>query len=71
MPHVLYNHITHAWDQPELDPGGSPGADSAQEAPAFGPVAHRLLPPLALGSATAMAGLILLGLIAGLLLGVS
>ncbi len=70
MPHVLYNHITHTWDQPHPDDGGSDFLDSCDESPDFGPVAHRLLPPLALGSATAIAGLILLGLAAGLLLGV-
>ncbi len=71
MPHVLYNHITHAWDQPQPDDGSSDLIQSSDEAPQFGPLAHRVLPPFALGSATAMAALLLLGLVAGLLLGVS
>ncbi len=70
MPHVLYNHITHSWDQPDPDDGGSDFLHPCDESPQFGPVAHRVLPPLALGSAMAIAGLILLGLFSGLLLGV-
>ncbi len=70
MPHVLYNHITHSWDRPDPDDGGSDFLAAGDESPQFGPVAHRLLPPLALGSATAIVGLLLLGLVAGLLLGV-
>ena len=71
MPHVLYNHLTHSWDRPDPDDGGDSMTAAGTEVPEFGPLAHRVLPPLALGSATAVVGLLVLGMIAGLLLGVS
>ncbi len=70
MPHVLYNHITHCWDRPDPDDGGSDLLHPGDESPQFSPLAQRVLPPLALGSATVIAGLVLLGLVAGVLLGV-
>jgi hypothetical protein len=71
MPHVLYNHITHSWDRPDPDDGGNLMTAAGTEAPEFGPGARRVLPSLALGSATAIVGLLVLGMVAGLLLGVS
>ncbi len=71
MPHVLYNHITHSWDEPDLDDGCSETAPERDQVPQFRPAAQRLLSRLALGATTALAALILWGLIAGLLLGVS
>ncbi len=71
MPHVLYNHITQSWDLPELDDGGGDIAREREQAPELSPAGQRLVSRLALGAATAIAGLILWGLGAGLLLGVS
>lgn len=71
MPHVLYNHMTHSWDTPDPDDGASDAIHSCDESPHFGPFARRALPGLALGAGTAITALILLGLIAGVLFGVS
>ncbi len=71
MPHVLYNHLTHSWDRSDPDDGGDPLAPAGTEVPEFGPLARRLLPRLALGAGTAITAFIVLGFIAGLLLGVS
>ena len=71
MPHVLYNHITHSWDQPDPDDGCSESAHHLEESPEFSPALRRALPRLALGAGTAILGFLLVGLIAGLLLGIS
>ena len=71
MPHVLYNHITHSWDQPDLDDGCSDSIHHPDEAPEFSATTRLALTRLALGAATAIAGFVLWGLIAGLLLGIS
>lgn len=71
MPHVLYNHITHSWDEPDPDDGCSQHAHVPDESPEFSATARRALARLALGAGTAIAGFVLWGLIAGLLLGIS
>ena len=71
MPHVLYNHITHTWDQPDLDDGYSETLQTDDASPEYSPATRRTLARLALGAGTALAGFILWGLFAGLLLGIS
>ncbi len=71
MPHVLYNHITQSWDEPDADDGGGETAGERNQGPEFSPATQRLVSRLAVGAATALAGLILWGLMAGLVLGVS
>jgi hypothetical protein len=71
MPHVLYNHITHSWDEPDPDDGCSLHTHEPDESPQFSATTHRALTRLALVAGTAMAGFVLWGLLAGLLLGVS
>lgn len=71
MPHVLYNHITHTWDQPDPDDGYSETLQTADASPEYSPSTRRILARLALGAGTALAGFILWGLLAGLLLGIS
>lgn len=71
MPHVLYNHLTHSWDRPDGNDGWQEIAAKDCELPQFGPLFRRVLPCLALGAGTTFTTVILLGLIAGLLLGVS
>lgn len=71
MPHVLYNHLTHSWDQPDPDDGCSGFVHQREESPAFGPVAQCAVRRLALGAGAALAGFILMGWLAGLLVGIS
>ena len=71
MPHVLNNHINNTWDPPAPYDGGSPTLRSADESPEYSPATRRALAGLALGAGTAIAGFILWGLLAGLLLGIS
>ena len=68
MPHVLYNHITHSWDQPELDDGCRETAHDSEELPEFTPSTRRAVARLALGAVTALASFIVCGLVFGLLL---
>ncbi len=71
MPHVLYNHITHSWDQPDLDDGCSESTHSPDRGPEFSPAAQRVVARLALGAGTALAALVVWGLVAGILLGIA
>ena len=71
MPHVLYNHITHTWDTPDPDDGCRETLPPADASPEYSPATRRTLAGLALGVGTALAGFILWGLLAGLLLGFS
>ena len=70
MAHILYNHITHCWDEPDADLWSE--TDGRFEEPmAFGPTAQLAIRRLALAAATLMGGFVAWGLIAGILLGIS
>ena len=70
MPHVLYNHITHAWDEPAED-SWSESSGRPEEPVEFTPAARRVIALLALAGATAVSTLALWGLVAGLVTGPS
>ncbi len=71
MPHVLYNHITHTWDQPALEDDWPEAPSHTEEPLEFSPSGRRAIARIALAATATIGGLILWGLIAGVVLGVS
>ena len=71
MAHVLYNHMTHTWDDPYAEDSWSEHGGRYEEPIPFSPRAHILAGRLALGAATAVGALAVWGLLAGILLGVA
>lgn len=67
MPHVLFNHITHTWDEPE--DAWTEAAREQEEPIEVGERTRYAVAHLALAAATAVAALVILGLVAGLLFG--
>ena len=71
MAHVLYNHLTHTWDDPYAEDSWSEHGSRHEETPEFSGAASRLIARLALAAAAAVGALALWGLVAGALLGFS
>ena len=71
MAHVLYNHMTHTWDNPYAEDSWSEHDGRHEEPVEFSPAVHILVGRLALAAATTIGALAFLGLMAGILLGIT
>ncbi len=71
MAHVLYNHMTHSWDNLYAEDSWSEHDGCHEEPVEFSPAARLLIARLALAAATTVGGIALWGLMAGVLLGIT
>ncbi len=71
MAHVLYNHMTHTWDDPYAEDGWSEHGGRHEDPVQFSRLTHIVVSRIALAAATAVGALMVWGLVAGALLGIA
>ena len=69
MAHVLYNHMTHTWDDPYAQDSWSEHGGCHEEPVRFSRFTHVVVAWLALAAAAAVGALAVWGLAAGIILG--